>query len=254
MKNFGGIIRLAATDLSNHLSCGHLTSLNISEMRGERTAPPFRAPDLIVMQQRGLQHEQAYIHSLVASGLSMVDLNGVSESGALVQTQEAMDSGADIIVQGALKDGSWFGRPDVLRKTDVPSGLGDWSYEPYDCKLSRETKAATILQLSHYAALLAVLQGREPENMYVVPPSDDFTVEAYRVLDFAAYYRAVKLRLERATAKDLQTSAEPTEHCEVCRWWPDCNRQWRREDLPDGRGVIHNQYVQGCSLSLTLIY
>ena len=23
---------------------------------------------------------------------------------------------------------------------------------------------------------------------------------------------------------------EPTEHCDVCRWWQDCDRQWRRDD------------------------
>ena len=34
--------------------------------------------------------------------------------------------------------------------------------------------------------------------MYVVPPGVDFQPEQYRVLDFAAYYRFVKARLERA--------------------------------------------------------
>jgi uncharacterized protein len=55
-------------------------------------------------------------------------------------------------------------------------------------------------------------------------------VEAYRVLDFAAYYRAVRQRLERATAESHHTYPEPNEHCEVCRWWPDCDHQWRKED------------------------
>jgi hypothetical protein len=47
-----------------------------------------------------------------------------------------------------LQTGQWFGRADVLQRVERPSKLGDWSYEVYDCKLARETKAETILQLS----------------------------------------------------------------------------------------------------------
>jgi len=231
MKNLGGTIRLAATDLSNHLFCGHLTALNVSETRGERIAPPVRAPHLVVIQQRGLDHEQAYIARLVSEGFSITNVDDrKNDVDSVAETLNAMVAGVDVIVQGALKNDRWFGRPDVLRRIEVPSKFGPWSYEPYDCKLARETKAATILQLSHYAALLAIAQGYEPETMYVVPPSTDFRVEPYRVLDYAAYYRSVKVRLEKAAAKEHQTLPEPNEHCDVCRWWPDCNRQWRLED------------------------
>ena len=34
--------------------------------------------------------------------------------------------------------------------------------------------------------------------MYVVPPGVDFRSEQYRALDFAAHYRFVKARLEKA--------------------------------------------------------
>ena len=71
----------------------------------------------------------------------------------------------------------------------VPSKLGDWSYEAYDCKLAQETKASTILQLSLYSELLAGIQGKWPESMHVVAPNDEFTPESFRVFDFAAYYR-----------------------------------------------------------------
>ena len=39
-------------------------------------------------------------------------------------------------------------------------------------------------------------QGLLPEAMYVVPPGETFEPERYRVLDYAAYYRYVKSRLE----------------------------------------------------------
>jgi uncharacterized protein len=231
LKKIGQTIRFAATDISNHLCCGHLTSLALSEARGERTAPPFRAPDLIVIQQRGIDHEQAYVAQLAAQGLSSVNLQDIKgEEYAAAKTLEAMAAGTDVIVQGALASDGWFGRPDILRRVNEPSNFGGWSYEPYDCKLARETKAATILQLSHYAALLAVVQGREPNQMYVVPPLSDFRADPYRVLDFTAYYRAVRDRLKAAANKEQQTYPEPNAHCDVCRWWSDCDRQRRMDD------------------------
>ncbi len=195
MKYFGETVRLTATDISNHLVCRHLTSLNSEEGRGERASPPVAAPHLVVIQQRGLEHERAYIEFLKAQGLSAVDLReGFGDAAAVAETERAMKGGVDLVIQGALRTGDWFGRPDILRRTERASELGAWSYEPYDCKLARETKAATILQLSHYAALLAGVQGRLPDRMYVVPPSEDFAVEQHRVLHYAAYYRAVRAR------------------------------------------------------------
>jgi hypothetical protein len=114
--------------------------------------------------------------------------------------------------------------------------LGAWSYEIYDCKLARETKAATILQLSLYSDLVPAIHGLLPEQLYVVPPSEDLTPEPRRVLDFAVYYRYVKKRLENAVdlqAERAQTYPEPTPHCLVCRWWSECDL--RRHNKVPGR-------------------
>jgi uncharacterized protein len=113
-----------------------------------------------------------------------------------------------------------------------PSRLGNWSYEVYDCKLASETKAGTILQLSLYSELVAGIQGVTPERMYVVPPSETFETEPYRLLDFASYYRYVKERLESAVATVESTSSypEPVPHCAVCRWSMDCDAVLRRDD------------------------
>ena len=67
----------------------------------------------------------------------------------------------------------------------------------------------------------------------MVPPGVDFQPEKYRVLDFAAYYRFVKARLERAIEQNrnsVTTCAEPTAHCEVCRWFQECDAEWRKQD------------------------
>jgi uncharacterized protein len=52
-----------------------------------------------------------------------------------------------VILQPALRNGRWFGRPDVLRRNAMPSVLGAWSYEVVDTKLAEETRGGTILEL-----------------------------------------------------------------------------------------------------------
>ena len=104
MKNLGETIRLAATDISNHLFCGHLTALNVSESRGERISPPVRAPHLAVIQARGLDHERAYLEHLVSEGLSISTLDDHQDDvTSVAETLKAMAAGIEVIVQGALQ-------------------------------------------------------------------------------------------------------------------------------------------------------
>src|SRR3989475_1970054 len=202
MKAASADIRLSASDLSNHLACHHLTSLDLAVAVGQRAAPEWESPDLWVLQQRGAEHEEAYLRHLESAGLAITNLRVVdNDEQALAETCAAMVKGTPVIAQAVLASGRWFGRSDVLRRVERASKLGDWSYEVYDCKLARETKAATILQLSLYSELIEAVQGVLPGSMYVVPPSETFQSEQYRVLDYAAYYRYVKARLERAVSE-----------------------------------------------------
>ncbi|HEV2196559.1 MAG TPA: TM0106 family RecB-like putative nuclease [Candidatus Acidoferrum sp.] len=174
-----------------------------------------------------------------------------------------MREGVDVIAQGALRDGRWFGRPDVLLKVPRPSRRRKWSYEVQDTKLSRETKAATILQLALYSDLLDKTQEMTPESFWVVPPGVNFTPEEHRVSDYAAYYRHVKGKLAGAVPGGLPlTEAEITktppaseggnqyelvfakgddcgkpvtypelvEHCKVCQWFRECDQRRHLDD------------------------
>ena len=138
-----------------------------------------------------------------------------------------------MIVQGALVEGRWGGRLDILRRVEVPSRLGGWSYEVIDTKLARETKSGAILQLSLYSDLVGGVQGLLPERMYVVAPWTEFEPQAYRTGDYAAYYRLVKTWLESSLAKDAgaRSYPDPKEHCGTCRWSRACDTRRRRDDL-----------------------
>jgi hypothetical protein len=49
VKADAGIIRLLASDLSNHLACHHLISLNLAVAIGARPAPAWHFPDAYIL-------------------------------------------------------------------------------------------------------------------------------------------------------------------------------------------------------------
>jgi predicted RecB family nuclease len=235
MKISTSQVRFSASDLSNHLACRHLTTLDLEVARGRRAEPDWAAPDLKVIQELGLRHEAAYLEYLGKQGLTIENLGGIDykdEKRLLTETLALMERGAEVIAQGALRDGGWFGRPDVLRRVDEPSAKWAWSYEVADTKLARETKATTILQLSLYSELLGKIQGTMPEFLWVVPPGTGFAGEKYRVTEYAAYYRYVRKRLLEAAGEgvDQETYPEPVEHCNICRWFKECDTRRRADD------------------------
>ncbi len=232
-------LRLSATDLANHLACRHLTSLDRGAAEGRWKPPDWFRPEAALLRERGLEHERAYLAHLERQGRTITRLTDeVDDRRDLERTVAAMYAGADVIAQATLAGGRWLGVADVLLRVERPSGLGEWSYEALDTKLARETKAGAVLQLCLYSELLREIQGLLPERMYVVPRRPDFPLETYRVEDYLAYYRLVRRRLEAAVeapgtgnpSDDPATYPDPVPHCDICRWWPRCDKQRRGDD------------------------
>ena len=68
--------------------------------------------------------------------------------------------------------------------------------------------------------------------MWVVPPGKETAPEQYRVAEYSAYYRHVKERLEKSTnnGHGIETYPEPCQHCDICRWFRECDRRRRDDD------------------------
>jgi predicted RecB family nuclease len=232
MRRVGNRLELSASDLANHLGCRHLTQLDRMVADGRLTPPRWRDPALEVLQERGLALEQLYLDHLRANGLAIVDADEGDGEAGLERTISAMRAGASVIYQATLRSDRWHGRADFLRLVERPSLLGEWSYEVLDAKLARETRAGTILQLCLYSHMVADIQGKLPERMYVVMPGESLRCEPFRVADFLAYHRLVQQRLVAATGDRelLPTYPEPVPQCDVCRWWQVCDRRRRDDD------------------------
>ncbi len=231
---------LSPTKLANHLSCAHLTQLDLQRARGELKIEFVPDARLQAMIERGQLFEAEFVQKLCAAGLQVVTLGA---GNSVDDTLSHMKAGAEVIVQAPLANDRFRGYADVLLRVAVPSQLGDWSYEVLDTKLATETKAGTILQLLTYGDMIAGLQGLAPEHFHVQTPLGR---ETYRTDDFGAYHRLVQARLQAAVAADPPpvTYPEPVPHCDVCVYWQHCEQQRRRDDhlsLVAGLGRSHQR-------------
>ena len=201
---------------------------------GQREAPAWIDPVMLVLQQRGLDHERNYADSLRSDGLTVVDLADHGGDDAVDRSLDAMRAGTNVILQSALWNGRWFGQPDVLRRVETPSAFGPWSYQVLDTKLAKDTRGGAVLQLALYSELLGVVQDAIPEMFHVVTPDPNAPVQTFRVQDFSAYFR-IRTRLEVTAQREPDAIAaanypEPVEHCDVCRWWSVCDKRRRADD------------------------
>ncbi|HET9241230.1 MAG TPA: TM0106 family RecB-like putative nuclease, partial [Oligoflexus sp.] len=141
-----------------------------------------------VLQSKGHAHEAAILRSYENQRRQIVNL----AKGSLEDTKQAMRAGVDVIYQATLAFEQFAGRADFLIKVPGRSTLGDYCYEVWDCKLSRSTKPASLIQLCAYVNMLESIQGRRPERIGVILGTGE--EKAYRTHDYYFYYYALKKR------------------------------------------------------------
>jgi predicted RecB family nuclease len=231
MRKSGDSFELSATDLVGYLNCRHLSALERAVAEGALRRPYVSDPLLKILWERGSIHEQNYVDHLTKVGLEVVRIDGFDVSPeAVAATTAAMRQGAQIIAQGAFSHQGWIGRADILRRIEVPSLLGAWSYEAIDTKLSRETKAGAVLQLCLYSDLIKEIQGLTPEHMFVVVPWSDFEPQQYR---FVAHYSLAVADADPACSSCF-SSARATSFLNAVRLTRRIRPMPRAKTLPAG--------------------
>ena len=232
MQNLDGQLVLSPTDLTKHLACRHVTSLDLEAVRGNRAKPVVDDDELQLIFAKGLAHERDYLDYLKSQGQSIVEIptkfDADSRREAERLTVDAMKSGADVVYQATFFDGMWGGQADFLLRVERPSNLGDWSYEVADTKLARRLKVPALLQMSIYADRLSLLQGVEPSRIYVV--TGDKRTHDWRLVDVSSYTHRARARLRNFVDRPSGTEPVQVQHCGQCRWISVCAAQWRATD------------------------
>jgi predicted RecB family nuclease len=232
-----GNLILAATDLTNHLACEHLTQQRLGVVRGERAKPrPAEDPHAELIRERGQRHEDEQLARLSQECGGHVDLSAATAPSSREEleatataTEVAMRRGVPLIYQAQFFDGRWQGRADFLRRIETPSNLGAHAYEVLDTKLSRQVKPTVVHQLSLYNRMLSEIQGLDLRYAHVVRGTGD--TEIVDLSRYAALHRRVTRRLEAVVAAPtVATYPEPVAHCAICALVDECRQRLIADD------------------------
>ena len=124
-----GDVVLSPTDLTKHLACPHLTTLDLQAAHGTVQAPEQVDEALEIIFRMGLDHEAAFLDQLLAEGGNVVITDDKLDLADRVNTtRDAMKAGADVIYQATFLDNGERGHADFLLRAERPSALGSWSY------------------------------------------------------------------------------------------------------------------------------
>jgi predicted RecB family nuclease len=231
MRFYDNALLHAASDLNAFLGCAHAAALNLQKLRDPQSLPDKAEDDesMVLVQDAGHAHEAAYLAGLVASG-DVVEISSNGDLGARARaTAEAMHGGATIIYQAAFLDAPWHGFADFLRRVDIPSNLGNFSYETIDTKLARTPSPKHVLQLGLYSDLIAGVQGARPHAMHLV--LGDGKEASFRSVEFRHTLDAAKGRYLDFIERGAPVSRpEPCSACDLCGWRDVCAGQWEAED------------------------
>ncbi len=213
---------LTASAFYQYLKCPHWPYWEIfGDPKDKGEVPPM----LEKLREEGALHEERCIGKLGA--YERMESEGDAETLS-VATLAAMREGAALIYQGTLMDGDWVGRPDLLRRVEVPSKFGAWSYEAVDIKSSREITEAQSYQLVFYALLLKRIQGVRPEEGFVI--NVDCEERSFRIEDAEADFFEVLDRLLAIRAGEKPPLSFMSS-CKDSPWFALCKKE--AEDADD---------------------
>jgi predicted RecB family nuclease len=151
---------------------------------------------------------------------------------ALGRTQNLMKAGHRLIVRPALQNGSWRGGPDLLRKVQGPSRLGEFSYEPAHRldQPAAETRDATRLAAS--ARLLEEALGRRPGRGWYWRSGRAGAEPLFEVVELDSHQERVESliqEMEEFRREPPFTTPLRCQECDRCPWRADCQRRWLEE-------------------------
>ena len=116
MRRTEDSVSFSPTDVSDFLSCQHLTLLERRVVDGELERPAQNEIERRLLEKRGLEHEARVLEHFRSRGLPIVEIPLAVGERALREaagaTLAAMADGAELIYQGVLMTQGWLGRPE----------------------------------------------------------------------------------------------------------------------------------------------
>ncbi len=240
MHKVNNKIYYSASDFTKFIDCKYATYIDHLSLT-EKIAKTETSYTLKIYQEKGEKFEQDYLQRLKNEYDSVVEIKGKNLEQKISETKKAMHAGADIIFQAAFLSDNLMGYVDFLIKTNIPSNLGDFSYEVLDTKSSSKQRAKYLLQLSYYNELLSKEQGIDPVHTHLA--MGDNSKHTYVVSEYIHYYRKNKRSfLDFIDGKMEGLYPEKCNYCDLCDWQEHCKSKWEKDNyINQVAGIRVNQ-------------
>lgn len=231
---------ISTTDLLKFLSCEELSTFDNLRCRG-LLEPVAQKASSNLAAQLGLATEADSLTYFSSLYPDFVKISG-SDEAAHRATVSAMEKGVTLIYQGLLlsKIGNvvYQSRPDFLIRTDYPSNLGSYSYEPIDSKLAKSPQLEGVFQVVDYADALSLVQGVLPRRVHLYLAGSfqaSFNTESYIEeirLQKERFLRHIAAIPSISVDNDLfaKLDPRPNNHCALCDWSSTCESYWEKSD------------------------
>ena len=133
-------IFISPSDLNNFVSCKYhaFNDLNEHVKKLKKKDP---SEDMKLWRRYGDEHEAKHLKLLKEKYSNNITIDPTkSDEDRFNNTIDAIKKGFDLIYKAYFIEDQFRGEADFLIKTNVKSDLGDYSYEVYDTKVTKNLK------------------------------------------------------------------------------------------------------------------
>jgi len=221
---------VSPSDLNNFVACKYTVLNEIKYHNKEIRKSPDRANDKL-WKEMGVEHEKRHYKILKEKYKKSITIKSdLNEKDRFDETVRAIQKGYDLIYHAYLIDDNLRGEADFLIKCDTKSDLGNYSYEVYDTKITRNLKPRHITQITAYSDMLGKIQKVLPEKMYLIDGSDEY--HSFKTIEYIdLFYHSKKefIKFLSNTSKE-KIYPEKCSYCNLCDWKDECDKTWENDN------------------------
>ena len=230
MKIKKGKFFISPSDLNNFVACKY-TALNEIKFHNKEIKKNEDKANDKLWKEMGIEHEKKHFKILKDKYKKSISIKSdLDENDRFNETVRAIQKGYDLIYHAYLIDENFRGEADFLIKCDTPSELGDYSYEVYDTKITRNLRPRHVTQITAYSDMLGKIQKLMPEKMYLIDGSDE--LHSFKTIEYIELFNHGKkefVKFLSNTAKE-KLYPEKCSYCNLCNWKDECDQIWEKDN------------------------
>ncbi|MDA7444937.1 TM0106 family RecB-like putative nuclease [Candidatus Pelagibacter ubique] len=230
MKIKKGKFFISPSDLNNFVACKY-TALNEIKFHNKEIKKNEDKANDKLWKEMGIEHEKKHFKILKDKYKKSISIKSdLDENDRFNETVRAIQKGYDLIYHAYLIDENFRGEADFLIKCNTPSELGNYSYEVYDTKITRNLKPRHVTQITAYSDMLGKIQKLMPEKMYLIDGSDE--LHSFKTIEYIELFNHGKKEFVKFLSNTNKEKLYPEKcsYCNLCNWKDECDQIWEKDN------------------------